>query len=111
MIKYRGICNVIDAYTLNNVINILQNRMYENYMSYSDDESIQNAYDWLTSNDILEYYDEELDEYVEKSHDFDCIIVKNCIDSINDTTNFIYSDIIAVLDENIINIKSKEFEY
>ena len=54
----------------------------------------------------LEEYDEEQDEYIEKDVYYNCIIVKNCIDSIDDESHWIQSDIVAVLDENILrNVK------
>lgn len=106
-IEYHNIYNCLNACLLNHIINLLQNRQYEHLFETYDRELDEQAMYYLLDYEIIEKYDAELDDYIEKDHDFDCIIIKNCIDSINDYTDYIESDIIAVLDTDIITIKDR----
>lgn len=102
--EYQHRDDVVDANLLNHIINILQNRCYERNMECYDEKTDCEALEILLP--YLEEYNEELDDYVEKDVYYNCIIVKNCIDSIDDESHWIQSDIVAVLDENILrNVK------
>lgn len=99
----RGIYNVLDAYSLNYLINMLQNRRYEKDMEYFDSDDEIKVFEKFL--DLFEVYNEELDDYREIPHDYDCIIIENCIDSINEDSNYMPSTIYAVLDPSIVKIK------
>lgn len=98
--KRQGRTDIVDACLLNHMINILQNRTYQKNMEIYDEKTDCEALEILLP--YLEEYDEELDDYVEKDVYYDCIIVKDCIDSIDEESHYITSDIIAVMDENIL---------
>lgn len=103
--NFRNISNVLGTNKLNHLINILQNRIYEKYMEFFDDSiSIEVFEDFRY---LFEDYDEELDEYIEKDYNYDCIIIEDCIDSINEDSDYMPSTIFAVLDDNIIKINKK----
>lgn len=100
---HRGLYNVLDAYSLNHLINLLQNKRYQGYMELYDENvecRVMEKFMYL-----FEEFDEELDDYAGKEHDYDCVIIEDCIDSVNEDTNYMPSTIIAVLDPSIITIK------
>lgn len=99
----KGLCNVLDAYSLNYLINLLQNRIYEKYMECFDTNDEIQVFEKFSY--LFEVYNEELDEYEEIQLDYDCIIIEDCIDSINENSNYMSSTIFAVLDPNIVKIK------
>ena len=93
--------DIMDANLINHIVNILQQRQYQRYMEYYDDRTDCIAFEIILP--YLEEYDEEQDEYIEKDVYYDVIRVKNCVDSIDEDSHWRPSDIIIVLDENIIN--------
>lgn len=99
--KLRGI-KAIDSYLVNYIINILQGRRYQQNMEDFDEHKDYEAIDFLLP--YIEEYDDELDEYIEKKFNPDVIICKDTIDSINEESNYMSSDILAVLDKNNIKI-------
>ena len=101
--RRQGLENVLDSFTLNYLINILQDRKYQKYMECYEQDADYNTLDKFSY--LFEEYDEESDDYIEKEYDYDCIIIEDCIDSVNEDTNYMPSTIIAVLDTDIISIK------
>lgn len=103
--NFKHIPNVLDAYLLNHLINILQDRRFQDYFELYDETQNEIIFeDFLY---LFEDYDEELDEYIEKDYNYDCIIIEDCIDSINEDSNYMPSTIFAVLDDDIIKINKK----
>ena len=99
----RGLHNVLDSYILNHLVNLLQDRRYQKYMGVYDEDINYNVIESFSY--LFEKYNNELDEYEEVPHDYDCIIIENCIDSINEDSNYMPSTIYAVLDPSIIKIE------
>lgn len=98
-----GIDNTLDAHTLNHLVNILQGRRYQECMEFYDEDTNYNTIDNFDY--LFKRYNEELDDYEEIPYDYDCIIIENCIDSINEDSNYMPSTIYAVLDPGIVKIK------
>lgn len=102
--KKEGRTNILDAFLINHIINILQYRKYERYFEFYDTSKNDEALEFLSP--YIEEYNAETDEYTEKNIKYDCIIIDNAIDSIDMDSHYVESTILIVLDESIIKTKN-----
>ncbi len=101
--KMQGRTDILDAYLINHIINILQNRVFQKYFEFYDEDKDLEALEFLLP--YIEEYNEELDEYMDKDFYCNCIVINNAVDSIDEISHYIPSTIVIVLDENIIKNK------
>lgn len=94
--------NVLDVQKVMYLINIMQNRQFENEIQYDLNE---NYLDDCLQYFETEIYNEETDEYeyIEKDS-YDGLIIKNCIDGIADYSNYNTSTVIIALNNSQIKI-------
>lgn len=100
--------DILDSHLICHIVNILQNRAYQRFFETYDETTDCIACEYLTP--YLTEYDEEQEEYIDKDVYYDCIRIKNAVDSIDDESHYIPSDIIIVLDESIIKNKTLDKE-